>query len=99
MMRSDLGPPGKEEAGAPPGAGPHHHQPPSPLQKTESRSHHMGGVGVGDGRYTRGLRDGFDRGAQDALRLMGRRCHCLDCAAEVEKLADYYRGAADRRAS
>jgi hypothetical protein len=43
--------------------------------------------------------EGFDRGAQDALRLMGRRCHCLDCAVEVEKLAEYFAGAADRRAS
>jgi hypothetical protein len=41
--------------------------------------------------------EGFDRGAQDALRLMGRRCHCVDCAVEVDKLAEYYRGAADRR--
>ena len=53
----------------------------------------------GVGRYVEGLQDGFDRGAQDALRLMGRFCHCLDCAVEAENLAEYYRGAADRRAS
>lgn len=46
-----------------------------------------------------GFREGFQRGAVDALRLMGRRCHCLDCAVEAEKLTAYYRGAADRRAS
>ena len=46
------------------------------------------------GRYVDGLQTGFDRGAQDALRMLGRRCHCLDCAVEVDKL-----GAADRRAS
>jgi hypothetical protein len=51
------------------------------------------------GLYTQGLRDGFDRGALDALRLMGRRCRSLDCAAEVEKLTEYYRGATDRQAS
>ena len=61
---------------------------------------HAESYGAGPvGRYVEGFQDGFDRGAQDALRLMGRRCHCLDCAAEAEKLAEYYRGAADRRAS
>ena len=51
------------------------------------------------GLHTRGFYEGFDRGALDALRLMGRRCRCVDCAVEVEKLAEYYSGAADRRAS
>jgi hypothetical protein len=41
------------------------------------------------------FRDGFRRGALDALRLMGRRCHCLHCAAEVEKLVEYYSGGDD----
>jgi hypothetical protein len=45
-----------------------------------------------------GFREAFQRGALDALRMLGRRC-CLDCAAEAEQLADYYRGAADRWAS
>jgi hypothetical protein len=45
-----------------------------------------------------GFQEAFRRGAQDALRMLGRRC-CLDCAAEVERLVDYYQGAADRRAS
>lgn len=51
------------------------------------------------GRYVEGFQDGFDQGALDAMRLMGRRCHCVDCATEAEKIAEYYSGAADRRAS
>ena len=48
------------------------------------------------GRPAQSWRDGFTRGALDALRMLGRRC-CLDCAAEAERLADYYRGAAMSR--
>ncbi len=49
------------------------------------------------GLHAMGFYEGFDAGAASALRLMGRRCHCVDCAAEVEALADYYAGAAERR--
>ncbi len=88
----------KERGGASPGAKPRHHhrQLPSPHHKTESHSHRK--AEVDGGRYTDCWRDGFVRGAVDALRTLGRRC-CLDCAAEAERLTDYYQGAAGRWAS
>ena len=43
----------------------------------------------GTNRRAAQFREDFRRGAVDALRLLGRRC-CLDCAVEVERLADQY---------
>jgi hypothetical protein len=41
----------------------------------------------------------FQRGALDALRMVSRRTCCVNCAAEVDQLTEYYLGAADRWAS
>ena len=93
----DMGPPEKEErGGASPGPEPHHRQLPAQYHETESHLHRKGAVDCD--QYADGWRAGVVRGAVDALRMLGRRC-CLDCAAEAEQLAGYYRGADQRRAS
>jgi hypothetical protein len=43
--------------------------------------------------------DAFRRGAIDALRLAGREIDDPDVWVVLDRLADYYRGAADRWAS
>jgi hypothetical protein len=98
MMPGDREPPGKEErAGATPDAGSRHRQLTSHL-KTESYPHRRGLAEAEGDRFARGWQAGFVRGALDSLRMLRRRC-CLDCAAEVDQLVDYYRGAVDRWAS
>ena len=93
----DIGPPGRQKAGPqePPQGTPPPHRPAS---KTSTADRSDGGQCERNGLRALGFREAFQRGALDALRMLGRRC-CLDCAAEAEQLADYYRGAADRWAS
>jgi hypothetical protein len=88
----DMGPPNERGGGPTPEANRHRHQH-RPASKTSTPDRN-GRPGL----RASGFREAFQRGALDALRMLGRRC-CLDCAVEAEQLADYYRGAADRRAS
>ena len=75
-----------------------HHSPGTP--PPNPRRHHSTRSLQGTGRRADEFREDFRRGAIDALRLLGRRC-CLDCAVEVERLADQYAeptaAVADRR--
>ena len=88
-MKRAMGPP-KEEAGPGRGTtpGPGTPTPHRPLRKASNPD-----------RSGIEFRDWFRRGALDALRLMGRRCRCVDCAAEAEQLAEFYRPPAGRCAS